>query len=114
MATSADYLAFVLEQLPPLWDVRSRKMFGEYMVYLNETGAAARRGRHAAVEAEKEEMNEQQQRTACAVLCCCTDCLAGAFVYAGDIYQRGVQGRAQKRRLLRVLFAREKGGVCEQ
>ena len=36
MATSADYLAFVLEQLPPLWDVRSRKMFGEYMVYLNE------------------------------------------------------------------------------
>ena len=36
MATTADYLAFVLEQLPPLWDVRSRKMFGEYMVYLNE------------------------------------------------------------------------------
>lgn len=34
MATSADYLAFVLEQFPPLWDVRSRKMFGEYMVYL--------------------------------------------------------------------------------
>ena len=36
MATTASYLAFVLEQLPPLWDVRSRKMFGEYMVYLNE------------------------------------------------------------------------------
>lgn len=36
MATSAEYLAFVLEQLPPLWTVRSRKMFGEYMVYLNE------------------------------------------------------------------------------
>lgn len=36
MATSADYLAFVLEQLPPLGDVRSRKMFGEYMVYFNE------------------------------------------------------------------------------
>ena len=36
MATSADYLAFVLEQLPPLWDVRSRKMFGEYMVYVND------------------------------------------------------------------------------
>lgn len=36
MATSAEYLAFVLERLPPLWAVRSRKMFGEYMVYLNE------------------------------------------------------------------------------
>ena len=36
MATTASYLAFVLELLPPLWDVRSRKMFGEYMVYLNE------------------------------------------------------------------------------
>lgn len=43
-----------------------------------------------------------------------TDRLAGAFVYAGDIYQREVQGRAQKRRLLQVLFAREKGSVCEQ
>ena len=36
MATSADYLTFVLEQLPPLGVVRSRKMFGEYMVYLND------------------------------------------------------------------------------
>lgn len=36
MATTQDYLAFVLEQLPPLWDIRSRKMFGEYMVYLND------------------------------------------------------------------------------
>lgn len=36
MATSADYLTFVLEQLPPLGGVRSRKMFGEYMVYFNE------------------------------------------------------------------------------
>ena len=36
MATSPEYLAFVLEQLPPLWDIRSRKMFGEYMVYLND------------------------------------------------------------------------------
>ncbi len=36
MATSADYLAFVLEQLPPLGVVHSRKMFGEYMVYFNE------------------------------------------------------------------------------
>ena len=36
MATSADYLTFVLEQLPPLGVVRSRKMFGEYMVYVND------------------------------------------------------------------------------
>ena len=36
MATSPEYLAFVLEQLPPLWDIRSRKMFGEYMIYLND------------------------------------------------------------------------------
>ena len=36
MTTSQDYLDFVLEQLPPLWSIRSRKMFGEYMVYLND------------------------------------------------------------------------------
>ena len=36
MATTQDYLAFVLEQLPPLWEIRSKKMFGEYMVYLND------------------------------------------------------------------------------
>ena len=36
MATSPEYLAFVLEQLPPLWEVRSKKMFGEYMIYLND------------------------------------------------------------------------------
>ncbi len=36
MATTQDYLDFVLEQLPPLWDIRSKKMFGEYMVYLND------------------------------------------------------------------------------
>ena len=36
MSTTPDYLAFVLEQLPPLWEIRSKKMFGEYMVYLND------------------------------------------------------------------------------
>ena len=36
MATSQDYLDFVLEQLPPLWSICRRKMFGEYMVYLND------------------------------------------------------------------------------
>lgn len=36
MATTQDSLAFILEQLPPLWEIRSKKMFGEYMVYLND------------------------------------------------------------------------------
>ena len=36
MATTPEYLEFVLEQLPPLWSLRSRKMFGEYMIYLND------------------------------------------------------------------------------
>ena len=36
MATSADYLTFVLEKLSPMGVVRRRKMFGEYMVYFNE------------------------------------------------------------------------------
>ena len=36
MATTPEYLEFVLEQLPPLWSIRSRKMFGEYMIYLND------------------------------------------------------------------------------
>ena len=34
MATSASYIAFVLEQLDRFGDVRAKKMFGEYMVYL--------------------------------------------------------------------------------
>ena len=36
MATTPEHLEFVLEQLPPLWSIRSRKMFGEYMIYLND------------------------------------------------------------------------------
>lgn len=36
MATTPEYLEFVLEQLPPLRAIRSRKMFGEYMIYLND------------------------------------------------------------------------------
>lgn len=36
MATTPEYLEFVLEQLPPLRSIRSRKMFGEYMIYLND------------------------------------------------------------------------------
>lgn len=36
MATTEDYIKFVCEQLPPLWQVRYKKMFGEYMVYAND------------------------------------------------------------------------------
>ena len=36
MATTPEHLEFVLEQLPPLWSIRSRKIFGEYMIYLND------------------------------------------------------------------------------
>ena len=34
MATSEEYIEFVCEQLAGTGDVRSRKMFGEYMVYV--------------------------------------------------------------------------------
>lgn len=36
MATSAEYIEFVCEQLSGAWDVRYKKMFGEYMVYVND------------------------------------------------------------------------------
>lgn len=36
MATTPEYNEFVCERLEPLGTVRSRKMFGEYMVYLND------------------------------------------------------------------------------
>ena len=36
MATSLEYIEFVCEQIQLFGDVRYRKMFGEYMVYLNE------------------------------------------------------------------------------
>lgn len=36
MATSAEYIAFVLDALRPFGDLRAQKMFGEYMVYLDE------------------------------------------------------------------------------
>lgn len=35
MATSREYIDFVLEQLDGVGDISARKMFGEYMVYLN-------------------------------------------------------------------------------
>jgi TfoX/Sxy family transcriptional regulator of competence genes len=36
MATTADYIEFVCEQLAGVDAVRYRKMFGEYMVYVND------------------------------------------------------------------------------
>lgn len=36
MATSVEYIEYVCEQARGDWDVRYRKMFGEYMVYVND------------------------------------------------------------------------------
>ena len=36
MASSPEFVAYICEQLEGLGAVRSRKMFGEYMVYLND------------------------------------------------------------------------------
>ena len=36
MAGSPDLFSYIFEQLEGLGAVRSRKMFGEYMVYLND------------------------------------------------------------------------------
>lgn len=36
MATSAEYAEFVCERMRRFGEIRCRKMFGEYMVYLNE------------------------------------------------------------------------------
>ena len=36
MASSPDFVEYICEQLEGLGAVRSRKMFGEYMVYLND------------------------------------------------------------------------------
>ncbi len=36
MATSVEYIEFVVECLQGCGDIRYRKMFGEYMVYLND------------------------------------------------------------------------------
>lgn len=36
MATSQEYIEFVCEQLASIENVRYKKMFGEYMVYVND------------------------------------------------------------------------------
>ncbi len=35
MACSTEYINFILEVLSPLGEVRSRKMMGDYVIYLN-------------------------------------------------------------------------------
>lgn len=36
MATSIDYIEYVCEQIKGIGEVRYKKMFGEYMVYVND------------------------------------------------------------------------------
>ena len=36
MATTVEYIEYVCEQIRGIGDVRYKKMFGEYMVYLND------------------------------------------------------------------------------
>ena len=36
MATTLDFIRYVVEQIPSFEHVRYQKMFGEYMVYVNE------------------------------------------------------------------------------
>ena len=36
MATSVEYIAFVCDQISEVGDIRSKKMFGEYMIYVND------------------------------------------------------------------------------
>lgn len=35
MSTSVEFIEFVVEQIESIHDIRYRKMFGEYMVYVN-------------------------------------------------------------------------------
>lgn len=36
MATTKDYIEYVCEQISGIGDIRYKKMFGEYMVYMND------------------------------------------------------------------------------
>ena len=36
MGSSAEFVAYICEQLEGIGAIRSRKMFGEYMIYINE------------------------------------------------------------------------------
>lgn len=36
MACTSDFIAFICDALAPLGEVRSRKMMGDYVIYLND------------------------------------------------------------------------------
>lgn len=36
MASTQDFIEFICDQIETRWDVRYRKMFGEYMIYVND------------------------------------------------------------------------------
>ncbi|AEJ19899.1 transcriptional regulator [Gracilinema caldarium] len=36
MSTTQDFIEFLLDQIDNNWNIRYRKMFGEYMVYIND------------------------------------------------------------------------------
>lgn len=36
MATSVEFIESVCEKISPRWEIRYKKMFGEYMVYVND------------------------------------------------------------------------------
>ena len=36
MSNSQDFIDFLIDQIDTRWKIRSKKMFGEYMVYINE------------------------------------------------------------------------------
>lgn len=36
MATTKEFVEYVCEQIEDSWEIRYRKMFGEYMVYVND------------------------------------------------------------------------------
>ena len=50
MASSPDFVSYICEQLEGLGAVRSRKMFGEYMVYLNDKPVIIICGDHPMVK----------------------------------------------------------------
>ena len=36
MSTTLDFIEYVCEQIPQIGELRYRKMFGEYMIYIND------------------------------------------------------------------------------
>lgn len=60
MATTRDYIEYVCEQISDIGDVRYRKMFGEYMVYVNDKPIIIVCDNVAYVK-EKEEISDLMQ-----------------------------------------------------